>query len=556
MSILAIIKKNRTFLLLMALLGLVNSLLYSSLLYLINNGIRAEKDFDWMHHYEVYVFGAVIVISFISRRYFQNSLMKFSSEVLFKFTVSILNKIRFASFESFSKLGNQRIYTAIGDIKVVANLPRFFVDACNNVVVVICGLGYLFLTSPTGMVLTLVVTGLLAFIYWWRNEAIAKDLNRLRDKENDFYRYLADLLDGFREVKMSTKRNENLFWKYLNRNRDNVKNLEISTNVRYMDNDLFSSYGWFIVLGTVIFVLPMFQTIDYIQQTTFVVVVLYLVGPIGFVVNSFDFMTRFGIAQERLVEFHNDLGNILEENKQHKSLEIGQVEQISFEDITYTYNNERNGRQFTLDPVNLKLKKGETVFVVGENGSGKSTFMMLLSGLFAPHGGAIKVNDKVIRKEDLPQYRNLFSSIFTDAHLFSENYDEFDISKSNHNWQEFVAMMQLQEVIKVDNLKMIADSKLSKGQQKRLLLMYSLMEQKDVILLDEWAAEQDPTFRSIFYNHILKYLKDQGKTIIAITHDDRYFHLADRVITFHDGAIDQDLYHPTPAQMERTAFRA
>ncbi len=537
MSILDLFKKNRYFLFLMVVLGLLNSLLYSSLLFLINNGVQEEKDLSMLEQNETSIFFVVVVVSFLAARFFQNYLMRFSKAILYDFTISVLNKIRFAGLEAFQQLGHQRIYTAIGDTRMVADLPRFFVEASNQTVMVICGLGYLFWTAPVAMLLTVAVTGFLVMIYWIRNKVIVRDLNALRDLEDEFFRLLGDLLHGFREIKMSVSRNDNLFSKYLERNRSKVMELDVSTSIKYLDNNLLASYGWFLVLGAVIFVLPMFQSIDFAQRTTFVIVILYLMTPISFVINSFDFISRFRVAQSRLIEFNEKLTDISTVSDHGKALGIDAFESIRLEDVYYTYKEHRGDRQFTLGPVNLTINKGETVFVVGENGSGKSTFMMLLAGLYNLQEGKLWVNDVLITKDNLAYYRNLMCSIFTDAHLFSEHYDEYNITDAYDQWQDLIELMRLKGIVEVDNLKKIANPNLSKGQQKRLLMMYALMENKELVLLDEWAAEQDPSFRAIFYNEVLPHLKATGKTVIAITHDDRYFHHADRLILFHDGKM-------------------
>jgi len=82
---------------------------------------------------------------------------------------------------------------------------------------------------------------------------------------------------------------------------------------------------------------------------------------------------------------------------------------------------------------------------------------------------------------------------------------------------------------------------LSAGQRKRLALVQAYLENRPVMVFDEWAAEQDPTFRRVFYTEILPDLKRQGKTLIVISHDDRYFHLADRRITLRGGRVADEI---------------
>lgn len=78
---------------------------------------------------------------------------------------------------------------------------------------------------------------------------------------------------------------------------------------------------------------------------------------------------------------------------------------------------------------------------------------------------------------------------------------------------------------------------LSTGQRKRLALINAWLEERPVLVFDEWAADQDPTFRRIFYTELLPELKRLGKTIIVISHDDRYFDVADRLVRMAAGKV-------------------
>jgi putative ATP-binding cassette transporter len=102
-------------------------------------------------------------------------------------------------------------------------------------------------------------------------------------------------------------------------------------------------------------------------------------------------------------------------------------------------------------------------------------------------------------------------------------------------------MMELEEVVRFDSQKKSIDNKLSMGQRKRLALIYALMEKRDVMVLDEWAAEQDPHFRAYFYEQIIPVLKQMNKTVIAVTHDDKYYGQADRILHFDFGKVAKDV---------------
>ena len=206
---------------------------------------------------------------------------------------------------------------------------------------------------------------------------------------------------------------------------------------------------------------------------------------------------------------------------------------LVFKDIAFAYETESTEKSFALGPVNLSIEKGETIFIIGGNGSGKSTFINILTGLYQPSEGAVIVNDK---KNNSPQH--LISAVFTDNHIFSQNYDNYAL-ENNKEYQELLRIMELDNVI-LDDKEDYARRPFSKGQSKRMSLIFALLEDKPILVLDEWAADQDPHFRKYFYENLLPKLKQQGKTIIAVTHDDAYFKYADRILKFDYGEIVND----------------
>ena len=101
-------------------------------------------------------------------------------------------------------------------------------------------------------------------------------------------------------------------------------------------------------------------------------------------------------------------------------------------------------------------------------------------------------------------------------------------------------LMKLDDVI-TDDKEESARRKFSKGQSKRMSMIFALLEKKPILILDEWAADQDPHFRKYFYEELIPMFKAQGKTVVAVTHDDAYFHLANRIIKFDYGSIIKDV---------------
>jgi len=535
--------KSTTFYCLLILLGAVNSIMYSGLLMLINNSISKHNLF-YDSKYNMAVYFAIISVSFVCSKVFQTYIVKLSNEILFKFETSVLEKLRYAEYEAYEKLGNEKVYTAISDTKVLSRIPETFINVFNAFIIAICCLGYMFYVSPAGGFFILGMMALLLVIYLKRNKGIEGQLNKLRDLQNVYYRYLNDLLSGFKELKLGIKRNESLFDNYLYKNKIEERELGVKTAVKYLDNELLGSYSWYIILGVIMYVLPMVVNLSLSQTSTFIITILYLIGPVSTLITTVPFYTRVKIALERLNQYENHVSaNIKSKIEYNDRFDInGELCSIRFVDVIYEYKDDLNKTTFAVGPINIEINRGDVMFIMGGNGSGKSTFINLLTGLYKPVSGSIFFNDQEISYERYPYYSNKISAIFTTNYLFNENYEGFDLTRLNARLNYYIEEMQLSDVLKIDDKSKIIDHKLSKGQQKRVAMIYALMEEREILVLDEWAAEQDPSFRAYFYEVLLKELKHMGKTIIAVTHDDAYYGCGDRLIKFDYGQHSEPLF--------------
>lgn len=536
-----IFKRSKFFYAALVLLSIVNGLLNIGLLMIINNAI-AGQPFFFYPEYTWLTFTVLILFSLVTTKIFQSYMTRLTVQMNFEFEMAILRKLRNARYQDFERLGNEKVYTAMEDIRALGNLPEVFMNAVRAIIIIICCFIYLFTISVTGGAAILGLMVLLLIFYLVRNAMIEKELNLLRNLQNHYFRYLQDLLYGFKELKMSITRNSSMHEQFLEKNREQGKKLRLSTSLKYMNNELTGSYSWYVVIGVILFALPRLFQIEIGGISAFLVTILYLMGPIAVLITLAPIYTNVKIALERLGRFNSLLGN------QFSALELQAYtnnldepfESIRFEQVCYEYFDERQQKTFMFGPLDLEITKGETLFVVGGNGSGKSTFVSLLTGLYRPQSGMIFFNDVPVSEDNYPYYSNKMSAIFTHAYLFNENYDGHRLDAGNKTLAGLIETFKLTDVVRYNKEKNTIDKNLSKGQQKRLAMVYALLENTSIVVLDEWAAEQDPGFRAFFYQHLLPELKSQGKTIVAITHDDDYLSAADRVVKFDFGKVAYD----------------
>jgi len=533
--------RSKFFFVYLGLLGVINGVWASALLLLINNKVTDTPlpyfdDYDWV----VYV--VLIVVSFAIAASFQSYMIRLTYTFGNELGLSIYNKIRFTSFEDFKKLGEERIRTAMNDVGVLQRFPNSFLESFNAFVMVVIGIIYLFYVNAFGAVFVSVMMVVLAAIYLFRNAKIEAYLDKARDLGNVYHQNVVDFIRGFKEVKMSIKRSDNIFLKFITKNRNNFVNLQIKALIRALGNELIGSYAWYLMIGIVLFILPALFDISLQVKTNFLITLLFLMGPVNVVIGIMDEYIRMNIAISRLNKFNEIVNSTVSVEKGHGNLtNINEnFSQLTFEGITFEYLDQKKSSSFKLGPINLEFKKGESIFVTGGNGSGKSTFINILSGLLIPQGGKIMLNGHEITEENAPFYRDQLACIFTDNYLFSENYDGLDLTRSNKRFMALLKKMKLINVVSFDEDNNKVYHNLSKGQQKRMALIYALLEDKDIFVFDEWAAEQDPEFRKYFYTTIIPELKQMGKTVIAVTHDDAYFNCAERLIKFDFGQVVRD----------------
>ncbi|WP_139493157.1 ATP-binding cassette domain-containing protein, partial [Campylobacter armoricus] len=261
------------------------------------------------------------------------------------------------------------------------------------------------------------------------------------------------------------------------------------------------------------------------NATTIALSVLFLRAPLGAMIGSFPTLMMAKIALDKISNLN--LENYTHEFKFSQNKKTWQ--KLCFKDVSFAYNE-----KFALKPVNFELKKGECVFLIGKNGSGKSTFSMILAGLFTDFKGDIFLDDEKVTSENIYEYRNLISAIFSDFHLFEYVLEDEKFSKEDlAYWLEILELNEKVELVE----NTFSTIKLSAGQKKRLAMLNALLEKRDILILDEWAADQDPMFRKFFYTRLLPLLKQKGVTIFAITHDDVYFDMADRILLAQNGEI-------------------
>ena len=516
------------------LYALPNTILSFGIIYIINNTLAGKEDF--LKDYIGLVFIAILVYTYLLNIIFQKQLNKYSFDLLYSNEKELFGKMLQTPLNILEKLGSQRFFTAVEDIRTFSFLPYTVTHTVNSILMLVLCLIYMFKLSVFA---ALIVVGLIILVgacYFIVMNSMSKQVAVLRSYNDDYYKYVDDVMKGFKELQLSFFRKENLMNRFLIPNRDGAGELDFKINYVFLSINLISQYGLYFVIAFILFVMPELGLLNRADVIAYVVIILFISGPINNLINLQQLYTRFLVANKRIKKFISDfeVGN-----KASKSVkEVSDFKSIEFQNVSFAYENNLEENNFSLGPINLNIKKGETIFIVGGNGSGKSTFINTLTGLYTPTKGELILNST---KEDdaKSKLQNLIAAVFTNNHIFSHNYEEYAL-EGNKEYKELLKLMELETVVTDDNDES-ARRNFSKGQSKRMSLIFALLENKPILVLDEWAADQDPHFRKFFYEELIPKLKKEGKTIIAVTHDDAYFHQADRILKFDYGQIVKDI---------------
>ncbi|MGB3468121.1 MAG: cyclic peptide export ABC transporter, partial [Cyclobacteriaceae bacterium] len=303
-------------------------------------------------------------------------------------------------------------------------------------------------------------------------------------------------------------------------------------DIRFVDAFLVGESLLVILLGAVAFGMSeIFPSIEFYTVMSFVVILLYLIGPINVILSSVPSLVQLKVSWKRVNKFIDEIPATLEldTTKTHTQKV---VENFQVRDLTFQYKSNNSDRIFGIGPIDMEVKKGEVLFIIGGNGSGKTTLAKLLVGLYEADHGSISIDGKVVDAENLGEY---YSTVFSPTYLFKKLYN-IDTENKKQEIDKYLNLLDLQEKVSIKNNE-FSTLDLSGGQRKRLALLQCYLEDSPIYMFDEWAADQDPEYRKFFYRTLLPEMKKEGKIVIAITHDDHYFDVADKVLKMENGKL-------------------
>ena len=399
-------------------------------------------------------------------------------------------------------------------------------------------MGYIAMVSPVAMLLCLILIAGGAGKYFKDRKAYDMGLQDASKREDELLDALNGLLKGFKEIRINKLKSDDVFEEFQSA-ATRAREVRTRVMVLFSNNIIFVEMFFVILLGAVAFVLPVVATSFTGSATKIVAAILFFFGPLSNVVVMIPMLAQVNVTVDNLQRLEATLDEGLAKSAGYETsplVDLSSFSAIRFEGVCFSYRHPAGNATFQVGPFDGEVRRGELLFLVGGNGSGKTTFLKLFTALYSPAQGAIHVDDTEIGPANVQSYRNLFSAIFSDFYLFEKLHGLSEAAPERVN-----ALLRLMQISSKTSFAegRFTDTHLSTGQRKRLALVVSYLEDKPVYIFDEVAADQDPPFRRYFYETLLPELKASGKTVVVVTHDDRYLHVADRVLQMEYGKFGE-----------------
>ena len=362
-----------------------------------------------------------------------------------------------------------------------------------------------------------------------------------REQEELLHKAYRGISEGAKELRMHRARRSRVYEGQIARTVDAIRDINRRAINIFVLATSFGSALFFLLIAMILG-WAAWRTTEPAVLSGFVLVLLFIKGPIDQIVSALPYVGRARVAFGRIA----DLSARFATPEPHLHLDSPPTsppmrEGIEMRGVRYAFDTPEGSDAFVLGPVDLRIERGEIVFIVGDNGSGKTTLIKLLLGLYAPQQGEVVLDGQAVTPQTRDDYRQLFTTVFSDFYLFEDLVAGGEGGRQTLPETALPYLQRLEIAHKVsvkDGAFTTTD--LSTGQRKRLALVHAYLEGRPVLVFDEWAADQDPTFRHLFYTELLPELRAKGHLLVVISHDDRYFHIADRVITMKAGRIAEE----------------
>lgn len=541
----------------------------------------------------LFFFAALAIFILITSVLAQYLLVHLSQDAIYELRLKLSKNILSSPLEHLERLQDNRLVVILTEdinalTRAVSAVPNIFIDFATIIGCFVC----LAWVSSTLSMISILFT---ASSIWFVQRILDKSRRffiEAREEEDTLFKSFKAIFNGTKELKLNRFKREEFLEKKLKSSAAKLRQKNNAAMDGFVTANGIGQILQFTCLGLILFALPTFMQLPMSVLATYVLITTFIALPMQNMLNRIPELVRGNVALRKIERMRLSLVNLSETAA--SSIATHDNCELQLQQITYRYYpdiplepeqgpphpphhslvghpphppnskghhpphpqhhpphllglkhptaghfppwTEEQG--FLLGPITLSIKAGDLVFIVGSNGSGKSTLAKLITGLYTPQSGTICLNGEVITASNVEWYRQHFAATFSDVYLFEDC-----LGSNNPNLdqevEKYLKDLQLNHKVTVKD-GVLSTVNLSQGQKKRLALLAAFLEDRPIYLFDEWASDQDPAFRKIFYEQILPQLRSRNKIVMVITHDDRYFHLASHLIELDYGQVEFD----------------
>lgn len=485
----------------------------------------------------VITFVSIILFFVWIRKTLSLKIIDLSQKIFWSLRKQILGLVLNSNYQQLSRRKNRIQVAIVSDVGILTdasiNIINFFTASIMAITCLIYQASIsLFLFSITAVVAMIGVS-----VYYLSSKRNIRNFEIVRKLENNFFENYKAIIDGFKEIYMEPKKGKFIYEHKVMviANETYKKNTIALTG--FLNNSITGQILFYILISSILLFFSVTLKIKTNDIVSFVFTLIYLFGSIETIMVLLPGLMRARVSYSHLMDLKSELEEGVKSNSHVTAASLSEIEfeHLKIRNLEFSYDEDNNA--FGIGPIDLDIQKGEVIFLYGGNGSGKTTLVHTILGLCIPTSGEIRLNDILVDNDSYNSYRRIFAVVFSDFYLFNEiiGIDELNIEK----WNYYLKLFEMENKVELFD-RSFSTTNLSTGQRKRLALINALLEEKPILVIDEWAADQDPYFRKKFYTQIIPILKKEGITIISITHDDKYYHCADKLYRMDFGKLSQE----------------
>lgn len=571
MQLLSYLFKNSPYLVLLAMVSaFVSGIANASLLAIIHTALRPDGAINRIG----FQFMGLAIFSLITAVISSLLLSYLYRRAVFDWQIHLSQEILKTPLRRLESVGNEELLTILlKDVNAIGSSLLPMLPLCTNIVVVgvcmayLCWLSWQLFIAMFGLMIVGAISHKIVLV---RGQATLK---RAREEARELYGYFRTMTDGMKELKLHARRRQDFLEKSLKPTAASIQRLFFQWSLFHALTQTWSKFLLLFVIGLILFVFPNIISVNSEILTGYILTLLYIRSMLFAIMGAFPALARANIAFQKVTDLGLNLNVKGEkeplvlsessqsqlaadrplENYQNKKL-ANDWHSVELVAVTHTYHREREDSDFTLGPINLKMHPGEIIFLVGGNGSGKTTLAKLITGLYIPESGEVRFNGDRVTAKNRERYRQLFSVVFADFQLFNSLLgleSSHEVCSIESKARDYLKRLHLDHKVTIEAGR-LSTTDLSRGQRQRLALLTARLEDRPFYIFDEWASNQDPAFKDVFYTQLVPELRKEGKAVLVISHDDRYFHIGDRIIKLDYGQLTP--FNHSPAKPDEQAI--